>query len=136
MKKKFNSHVVKANASKLHKMVFELLRERFPGFTIAQEYPFEIYDELDKKHVLFFDLMIKELDIAIECQGRQHFEANSHFHSESGVLAAARKNDALKRKWCEMNDVTLVEIRYDDKVTTELIERKIQEALNGSADDE
>ena len=129
MKKKFNSHIVKANSSKLHKQVFELLRERFPGYTIAQEYPFEVYDENEKKHVLFFDLMIKELDIVIECQGRQHFESNNHFHSEEGSLEKARKNDVLKKKWCEMNDFTMVEIRYNDKISIELIEQRIQEKM-------
>ena len=129
MKKRWNTHVAKANASKLHKSVFDTVRERFPGFTVNQEYPIEVFDENEKKHVLYLDFFIPEMNVGIECQGKQHFEPNSHFFSGKEEFEKAKKNDRLKAQWCEMNSIALVEIRYDDKVTTKLIEKKISKAL-------
>ena len=129
MTKKFTNRITRANASKLHKQVFAILDEIFPLYTIEQEKHVEVYDEKEARHSLFLDFFIKELDVAIECQGKQHFEQNDHFHADSAAFKAQQHRDYIKKVWCEMNDITLIEIRYDEKPSKELIMKKIEEAL-------
>lgn len=116
--------------SKLHKEVTELLIKKFPSANIVEEFHIEVEDSRGKTHHLYIDLMIPSMSLAVECQGRQHFEPVAHFHQNSG-FSTSQSNDALKRTWCEINNVILIEFRYDDKVTMKLLERKIKEALNG-----
>jgi len=127
-KKNYATHLTKANASKLHKATHEALKKAFPMNKIVQEFAITVFDERERQNNLFIDFYISDLSIAIECQGKQHFESNSHFY-EAGGLEKQQKNDKLKRKWCEMNDIMLVEITYKEDPTPELILEKISEVI-------
>ena len=129
MGKKFSGKVVKSNASLLHKQVFQILRQVFPYHVIEQEYQMQIEDEGGLVHYLRFDFFIEGLGLAIECQGRQHYEYSQHFHGTEEEFKKHQKRDSLKKFWCEINDVSLIEIRYDEKPSKELIMSKISEVL-------
>lgn len=130
MAKKWNNNLCKENASKMHKEVFSALKEHFSFYTIEQEFKLEVYDEDGQRHTLFMDFFIKELSVAIECQGRQHFEQNAHFHAAEGAFKGQQSRDSMKKKWCDMNDIPLVEVRYDDKISGEFMLKKVMEAIN------
>lgn len=64
---------------------------------------------------LRFDFYLPKEKIAVEYNGRQHYEFNPFFHShrsskKSYSLKDAMERDERKRKWCEENGVELLEI--------------------------
>jgi hypothetical protein len=64
--------------------------------------------------MLPYDFFIPSLNICIEYDGRQHFEPIDYY---GGVEAFERlkKNDAIKNKYCNDNDIRLVRISYKMK---------------------
>lgn len=120
---------VKSNASRLHKETFEVLEKMFPMIDIIQEHSIKVGNENRRDKTLYLDFYIPSFGIAIECQGEQHFKSNSHFFDEKG-FENQKKNDKLKKEWCSDNGVSLVEITFKEKVTAELIQQKISEAIN------
>jgi hypothetical protein len=65
------------------------------------------------------DFYIPSKNIAIECQGIQHFEEVDHFGGESGLLEI-RERDERKRNLCSENNVGLYYINYDDNIEEKL----------------
>jgi len=59
---------------------------------------------------LFLDFYLPDYNLAIEYNGRQHYEAGSGFLE--GALKTIQERDQAKRAWCQQNEVTLVEISY------------------------
>lgn len=54
------------------------------------------------------------LDFLIEFQGKQHYEAVSKFGGNRG-LYQQQYNDNLKRRFCALRDITLIEIPYTEE---------------------
>jgi hypothetical protein len=94
--------------SKLSAHTYKLLKEVFPHHRIIEE----CYVRYEGQR-LFFDFFIKELDVFIECQGRQHDEYVAHFHGDREGFLAHKKRDNLKKAYCEENDSYFVEIRRE-----------------------
>ena len=72
-----------------------------------------IHTENGKRQRL--DFYIPERKIAIEFNGRQHYEENEFFHGQHSSKKQydfnyAKEQDERKRKWCKCNNVRLVEI--------------------------
>ena len=65
------------------------------------------------------------LDFLIEYQGRQHYEASSKFGGKRG-LYQQQYNDNKKRRFCALNDITLIEIPYTEEnlITYDYIMKK------------
>lgn len=57
------------------------------------------------------DIYNANYNIAIEVQGKQHYEYVSHFHNKNKAnwLMQLKRDDA-KRKFCEINEIELYEI--------------------------
>lgn len=89
--------------------VRDLLSELFPWYKIFSEY-FCWY----KNTKLFFDFYIKDLNLLIEVQGRQHYEFVEHFHGDRKGFLESKKRDNLKREYCQENSLTLIEIKYNE----------------------
>jgi hypothetical protein len=115
---------VKANASALHKDVYVCLCEMFPCFTVLQEVPIKI-----GKKTLFIDILVKELSLAFECHGRQHYEFVDFFHKDKGALDSQQSRDSQKKDWCEQHLITLIDVKYTEKVTKKMLKRKISKVL-------
>jgi hypothetical protein len=60
-----------------------------------------------------FDIFIKELNLAIEYNGRQHYESIDFYGGEEGFQSTL-KRDNEKRKKCRDNNCPLIEVRYDE----------------------
>jgi len=89
----------------------ELLREVTPS-----KLKF-IYDVLDHRKVetLRFDFVFPNLRLVFELQGQQHFDDTvapgaQQAHIMNSSSKQPRINDALKRKLCEQNKFTLIEV--------------------------
>ena len=54
------------------------------------------------------------LDFLIEYQGKQHYEAVSKYGGSKG-FHRQRYNDNMKRRYCVLNDIKLIEIPYTEE---------------------
>jgi hypothetical protein len=63
--------------------------------------------------------------VALEIQGEQHSEFNPFFHNNSEINYWNQLHrDNEKRKWCEINNLRLVEIHPKDlPITKEFLEK-------------
>lgn len=127
-KKPVTQKTLKNNASKLHAKVYGFCKNRFPLFTVYQEYPIDCDDRGRNSH-LFIDIFIKELNLAIECHGKQHFEESAFFYGSSFEFKQAQKRDELKKIWCKNNEITLVIFKYNDKLTVDFFNKTIDNAI-------
>ncbi len=60
------------------------------------------------------DFFVPLRKLLVEVQGRQHEEFVPHFHGSREGFAASRRRDNDKRKWAELNGLTLVELPDDE----------------------
>jgi hypothetical protein len=68
-----------------------------------------------------FDFYIPELNVCIEYQGIQHFKAIEYWGGE--IEFEKRKHrDQIKRNFCRDNNISLLEIKYDEDVENVLSE--------------
>lgn len=92
--------------SELHVRARKLLRKIYPTQRILEEVPIPCG--------LYLDFFLPSVKMAVEVQGQQHFSQVEFFQSKSGFLKG-QKNDQTKRNWCELNNIKLVELRYDEE---------------------
>lgn len=104
-----------------------MLHEAFPGFTIDEEVPIEV----GQRRPLFVDLVVRELRVAIECQGEQHYRFNPHFHGDPEAFLEQQRRDRLKADALREADYVLVVVRHDEmkKLTTRRLAERITKAL-------
>jgi hypothetical protein len=93
--------------------IYSLLVKIFPHGNIAKEY----YIKYNGQQ-LFFDFFLKDYNILIEVQGRQHTEYVNHFHGDKEGFLESKKRDNLKKAYCEEQNLSLVVINYDEVVDT------------------
>lgn len=72
----------------------------------------------------------KDLKLAFEYQGQQHYRKNKFFHRDMGAFNLRKKDDYLKKQLCKDAGVTLIDIPY--KVTFEKMHGYIIEACKSS----
>lgn len=109
--------------SKLADETYAFLKEVFPHNVIVKEYYIGYQNTR-----LFFDFYIKDLDILIEVQGRQHDEFVKHFHNDRETFLAAKRRDNLKKEYCDKEGIVLLEIRSKKELDKEkFIERARKE---------
>jgi len=113
---KLHGHVVRHNDSRprsqLHLLARNLLRELFPTVQLMEEVPVPI----TRREKLFFDFYINTLKLAVEAHGEQHYKFNSLFHTCAQDFVHQRKKDLRKREWCEYNNITYVELPFNEGV--------------------
>jgi hypothetical protein len=78
---------------------------------------------------LFFDFYIKELDVFIEVQGRQHVQFVKHFHGTAENFRNQKMRDNLKIEYVQEKDKCLVRIYDTEKVTKALVLKKITKSM-------
>jgi hypothetical protein len=72
------------------------------------------------------DIHIPSFGLAVEYQGRQHFEPVDFFGGEE-AFEATKRRDALKARKCKANGVSLMYWRYDEPIAWDLLKQKLQE---------
>jgi len=97
------------NASKLHLTAEEKILELFPAIVLCHEIPIRV----NRRTTLYLDIFLPTLRIAFEVQGQQHYKLVSFFHSDKRGFLKQKNTDELKRRWCELNNIELVELKYD-----------------------
>jgi hypothetical protein len=79
-----------------------------------------------------FDVFLPRLRLAIEYQGRQHYDPVDHFGGEDG-LRRTQERDARKALACKENGISLVHFRYDENLNRSLVEARLKGALPAAA---
>lgn len=74
---------------------------------------------------LSIDIYNATQKVAIEVQGQQHIKHNKFFHGSraQGGLRKQFERDEKKLKFCEINDITMVEIYDVKECTVEFFEK-------------
>ena len=75
-----------------------------------------------------YDVFICGINVAIEYQGKQHFEPVEIFGGEKH-FAEQKRRDELKRELSIKNKVTLVYINYWDDISADLIRERVNSAM-------
>jgi hypothetical protein len=111
---KLHGYVVRANdkrpRSKLHLTARDILTELFPTVQILEE----VGAPISRNETLFFDFYINTLKLVVEVHGQQHYKFNTLFHTSAQDFANQKKRDSRKRDWCEYNNITYVELPYNE----------------------
>ena len=83
------------------------------------------FEWLKNKIALSLDFFLPDHDIAIECQGRQHFIPIEKFGGESGFKDTQHR-DALKRKQCKKHNLKILYFTELKKYDTFMDEKLIK----------
>ncbi len=94
--------------SKFQLGVKKLLRPLWHHQFVYEEFP--VYGT--RYTIDFFNANRK---IAIEVQGGQHTKFTKYFQADEFVFLKQLNIDEVKRKFCALNDIKLVEIFYEEK---------------------
>jgi hypothetical protein len=125
-----NKYIVRKDDSKkrssFHVKAREIIAEIFKGWTIYEEVKLPGTRELGKKSALFLDFFIPSAMIGVEVHGRQHYEFCEFFHKTKAGFRDHKRRDLLKVNWCELNSITLVELKYSD--TEDIWRQQIEHA--------
>ena len=101
------------NCSTLHTRARALLKQLFPYDIVFEEIVLVgTKTEINNK-ALLLDFYINSQRLAIEVQGQQHYKHTKFFHTNKLEFFRARKLDTIKKQWCSINKIRLVELPYD-----------------------
>lgn len=92
--------------SKGVKAIKKFLDENNFGFEVERSFP-----NCKHKQHLRFDFYLKEYNLLIEYNGKQHYEAIGYFGGEES-FREVQIRDEIKRKYCLKNKIRLLEIPY------------------------
>ena len=102
--------------SSLHTKAKELLQVLFPYDRILEEVSLPGSKTAMRKSTLRADLFVPNRDLIVEVHGEQHYKFNSFFHKNKMAFYKAKARDSEKREWCELNNIRLVELSYDEDI--------------------
>lgn len=103
---------------------------------ISETLMFKILESMFHNHIIHrhhrptwlkgleLDAYIPELKVAFEYNGKQHYEPIEFFGGQEKFLIQS-ENDFKKARLCEENDVHLITIKYDEDLSSNLIQSKI-----------
>ena len=89
--------------------VMNYLINAYPKYEIIREYSFH---NLVHKKQLRVDFYIPELQLVVEADGSQHWDKNSKFYSEEGII-----RDNIKTEYFKKNNIKLIRIPYRRKLS-------------------
>ena len=120
-------YIIPENKWKSEQLVFELTKKIFKGKTILYQHrPHYLKSE---KGQLSYDIFICGLNVAIEYQGKQHFEPVKIFGGEEHFKSQIIR-DKIKYKLSQENGIALVYINYWDDISAELIKERVEAAIS------
>lgn len=100
-----------SNTSTMERKVKEILTEKNVEFTHQKR-----FDWLDK---LSLDFFLPQYNIAIECQGVQHFGPVEYFGGENAFKRQIER-DLLKKKLCLEHGIKVKYINYNEEINEKL----------------
>lgn len=120
-------YLIPENKWKSEQLVYELTKKLYKKYTVLYQHrPFFLKSE---KGQMSYDIFICGLNVAIEYQGKQHFEPVEIFGGEEHFKEQTYR-DKLKKKLSFQNGVSLVYINYWEDISPDLIKEKVTAAIN------
>ena len=100
-------------------MLYHLICKLYPKLTILRHYHPDFLEGLE------LDIFIKEANIGVEYQGKQHFEP-VEFWGGVEALKKLQKRDKKKKKGCDSQGVTLIYFNYDEGLDDKAVLTKLK----------
>lgn len=88
-------------------------------FLTKQNINFEFQKHFDWLGRQSLDFYLPDYNIAIECQGSQHFEPNEFFGGEKSFNEQVER-DKRKKNLCEQHNLSLIYVNFDENVDARL----------------
>ena len=107
-------------------LCYQLMTEIYKKNTVVHQYrPYFLKSE---KGQLSYDVFVFGKNIALEYQGKQHFEPVDIFGGKE-AFERQKERDLLKKKISEQMGIHLIYVNYWENITKDLIKQKIKEAM-------
>ena len=116
---------------KSEQLVYEMVQQLYPKSSVIYQYRPEFLHIGSRQ--LSYDVYICKQKIAIEYQGKQHYEPVEIFGGSDG-FKKQRERDELKRFLSKKNGVKLVYINYWEDITQDLLREKIENDYDAMED--
>jgi len=100
-------------------ILYYIIKKLYPKFEILRHYRPKFLERLE------IDIFIKDLNIAIEYQGIQHYKPIKHWGGED-ALEKLKKRDAKKKNLCEQNNVKLIYFEYNENLSDDYVYKKME----------
>lgn len=91
------------------------LERRFPGFSFSKCRPDCLRNPVTENYNLELDCYNKDLKLALEYNGIQHYKFSPYFHRNKDAFLNQKYRDELKRRMCVENGIRLIEVPYTVK---------------------
>lgn len=112
---------------KTEEYVFKIIKKHYGKYNVIYQHrPFFLHSSIGGQ--MSYDVFIPSLNVAVEYQGKQHYEPVEYFGGEE-AFRRVQIRDADKKRLSEENNIRLVYINYWDVVTPELVCARIEEAV-------
>ena len=82
----------------------------YPALQIIEEIPIQ----LKRSQRASLDFYINTIKTVIEVHGEQHYKFNTFYHSSRQDFINQKKRDNDLKEWCEINNMTYVELPFDE----------------------
>lgn len=90
--------------------------EKLTGFAFPKQRPSFLRNVVTDSN-LELDCYCPELNVAIEYNGRQHYEYTPYFHASRDAFNTIRYRDEMKARLCRENGVSLIVVPYNVPVS-------------------
>tara|TARA_R110000824_G_C15126446_1_gene668593 strand:- start:305 stop:727 length:423 start_codon:yes stop_codon:yes gene_type:complete len=121
-KLQLHKYIVKNNdprpRSKFHLSARKMLNDIYGIHWILEEVKLPGSRNKGLKSTLFLDFFVPHVKLAVEVHGKQHYEYCGFFHKSMAGFKESLKRDNLKQDWCELNEISLIVLKYSDDVET------------------
>ncbi len=107
------AHGKSQNKSTFHLTAREIIHKCFPTMQILEE----VSIQLRRSETLYLDFYIPMTRKAIEVHGEQHYKFIPYYHNTMLGFLKHQKRDQEKQEWCQINDITYIELPYNDTAT-------------------
>ena len=119
-------YIIPENKWKSEQMVYEIVKRLYKKYTVLYQHrPYFLHTDRGQ---MSYDIYICGLDVAIEYQGKQHFEPVEIFGGEEHFKDQVYR-DRLKKELSDKNGVKLVYINYYEDISPDFIKSRIEELL-------
>ena len=122
----FGGYSKPLNRWKSEELVFKITKKLYRDYQVIYQYrPFFLQTDNGN---MSYDVYICGLKIAIEYQGKQHFEPIDFFGGKDS-FENQQYRDRLKAEKSRKNGIKLIYINYWESITPSLIKERVEEAL-------
>lgn len=103
------------HSSLSEKLCFDLIK-KYCKKDILTQYKFKVYDKICKvNRKIFVDFYIKDLNLVIEYDGKQHYIFSEYYHRNNyNIFVKQINRDCCLVRYCKENSINLLRISYKD----------------------